>query len=185
MNYYGAKDLASSFLTVRKNTITIAEEIAEKHYDFRAAPEVRTIRQMLVHISMICRLQEQIHSIERRTTLEGFNFPALMKQMIAEEQKQRSKDEIIALLRDEGGRFANWVTNLSDHFLGERVTMPPGMTPLSKTRFEMILGVKEHEMHHRGQLMLMERMLGLVPHLTRAMQERIASMNSAANAARS
>jgi len=41
-------------------------------------------------------------------------------------------------------------------------------------------------MHHRGQLMLVERMLGLVPHLTRAMQARIAAMNSAAaGAARS
>jgi uncharacterized damage-inducible protein DinB len=27
--------------------------------------------------------------------------------------------------------------------------------------------MKEHEMHHRGQLMLIERMLGIVPHLTR------------------
>ena len=32
----------------------------------------------------------------------------------------------------------------------------------------MLLGVKEHEMHHRGQLMLVQRLLGQVPHLTRA-----------------
>jgi uncharacterized damage-inducible protein DinB len=46
----------------------------------------------------------------------------------------------------------------------------------SKTRFEMVLSAKEHEMHHRAQLMLVERMLGIVPHLTRAMQERMAAM---------
>jgi uncharacterized damage-inducible protein DinB len=45
----------------------------------------------------------------------------------------------------------------------------------TKTRFEMLLGAKEHEMHHRGQLMLIERMLGIVPHLTRHMQERMAT----------
>jgi hypothetical protein len=28
----------------------------------------------------------------------------------------------------------------------------------------MMLSVKEHEMHHRGQLMFIERMVGLVPH---------------------
>ncbi len=50
--------------------------------------------------------------------------------------------------------------------------MAPGMTPTSKSRFEMILSVKEHEMHHRGQLMLIERLLGIVPHLTREMQSR-------------
>ena len=30
MNYYGAKELAESFQTVRKNTILIAEEIPEE-----------------------------------------------------------------------------------------------------------------------------------------------------------
>ena len=34
------------------------------------------------------------------------------------------------------------------------------------------------EMHHRGQLMLIERMLGIVPHLTRHMQERMATASS-------
>jgi hypothetical protein len=33
-------------------------------------------------------------------------------------------------------------------------------------------------MHHRGQLMLIERILGIVPHLTRQMQERMAQMQS-------
>ena len=46
--------------------------------------------------------------------------------------------------------------------------MPPGAEPATKSRFEMLLSPKEHEMHHRGQLMMMQRMLGLVPHLTRA-----------------
>jgi uncharacterized damage-inducible protein DinB len=40
----------------------------------------------------------------------------------------------------------------------------------------MLMSVKEHEMHHRGQLMLIERMIGVVPHLTRQMQERMARM---------
>jgi uncharacterized damage-inducible protein DinB len=53
------------------------------------------------------------------------------------------------------------------------------MTPPSKTRFEMLLSTKEHEMHHRGQLMLIERMLGIVPHLTRQMQERMAAASTA------
>ena len=35
-------------------------------------------------------------------------------------------------------------------------------------------------MHHRGQLMLLQRMIGLVPHLTRQMQERMAQHAPAA-----
>jgi hypothetical protein len=33
-------------------------------------------------------------------------------------------------------------------------------------------------MHHRGQLMLIERLLGIVPHLTREMQARLARMQA-------
>jgi uncharacterized damage-inducible protein DinB len=182
MNYYGAKDLAGSFRTVRKNTITIAEEIGEQHYGFSPAPETRTVTQTLVHIGLGPRMAQQIHGVERRTTLEGFDFPGFMQKIMAEEKTQRSKAQIIAFLREEGEKFAGWVDSLSDDFLGQHVTMPPGMQPASKTRFEMIAGVKEHEMHHRGQLMLIERMVGIVPHLTREMQTRMASMNTQAAA---
>ena len=177
MNYYGAKDLAGSFRTVRKNTITIAEEIGEQHYGFSAAPETRTVAQTLVHIGLGPRMAQQIHGVEHRTTLEGFDFPGFMQKIMAEEKIKRNKTQIVAFLREEGEKFTGWVDGLSDDFLSQRIAMPPGMQPASKTRFEMILGVKEHEMHHRGQLMLMERMVGVVPHLTREMQARMASMN--------
>jgi uncharacterized damage-inducible protein DinB len=55
--------------------------------------------------------------------------------------------------------------------------MPAGMGA-AKSRFEMLLGVKEHEMHHRGQLMVIERLIGVVPHLTKQMQERMAAMTA-------
>jgi uncharacterized damage-inducible protein DinB len=178
MNYYGAKDLAESLRTVRKNTVIIAEEIPEDRYGFRAAPETRTVAQILTHIAVAQRMPEQIHAVERRTTLEGFDFPGLMRSIVAEEQTPRSKAQIIALLRDEGERWAKWLESRSDDFLAESVKFPAGMTPSRKTRFEMLLGSKEHEMHHRGQLMLIERMLGIVPHLTRRMQERMAAVSS-------
>ena len=178
MTYYGAKELADSFRTVRKNTIVIAEEIGEEHYGFRATPETRSVGSTLVHIALTPKFQDQIHRIERRTTMEGFDFPGFMGMMMAEEQKPRDKKQTVAMLKEDGERFAQWLDSLSDEFLGERVAMPTGMTPPSRSRFEMILGVKEHEMHHRGQLMLMERMIGVVPHLTREMQARMAAAQS-------
>jgi len=39
-----------------------------------------------------------------------------------------------------------------------------------KNRFEMLINSKEHEMHHRAQLMVIERLLGIVPHPTRNRQ---------------
>jgi uncharacterized damage-inducible protein DinB len=176
MNCYGAKDLAASFRTVRQNTLTIAEEVGEEHYAFSPAPGVKTIGQTLTHIAFAPGLGLQIHAVEKRTTLEGFDFPGYMAMAGARMREVRNKAQIIALLQEEGEKFASWVEGLSDEFLAERITMMPGMTPESKTRFEMLLGVKEHEMHHRGQLMVAERMIGIVPHLTRAMEARMAAM---------
>jgi len=178
MNYYGSKELAASFRTVRKNTITIAEEIGEEHYGFRAAPETRTVGQTLTHLALSTRFPLQIHHTEPRSTMEGFDFPAFFAKLMAEDQVQRSKQEILTLLREEGDRFANFLENVSEEFLAERVSFPAiGNTP-PKSRFEMLLGSKEHEMHHRAQLMVSERMLGIVPHMTREMQARMAAMLS-------
>ena len=177
MNYYGAKELAESFRTVRKNTIQIAEDIPEEKYGFQPAPETRTVAQLLTHIAISYKLQHQVHAKERRTTLEGFDFPSLMQRLAGEEQQPRNKQQILQILRSNGEEWAGWVGGLTEDFLKERVAMPAGMGA-AKSRFEMILGVKEHEMHHRGQLMVLERLLGVVPHMTRQMQERMAAMTA-------
>lgn len=171
---YGATDLANAFRTVRKNTVQIAEDIPEDKYGFIPATGVRSVAQLLTHIALSYRFQREIHG-DRRTTLEGFDFPGLVARLGAEEQKARTKSDIVNLLKSEGDKFAGWLETLRDDFLAEHVKMPPDSQPATKTRFEMIMSVKEHEMHHRAQLMLIERMLGLVPHLTRQMQERMAA----------
>jgi len=176
MTYYGAKELADSFRTVRKNTVLVAEDIPENQYGYRAAPEVRSVGELLVHIALSPTMAERIHGAERLTSLEKFDFFTFIGEMQAQEKQARSKAQVIELLRQNGDRFAKWLEGLDEKFLTERVTYPPGMTPSSKTRFEMLLGSKEHEMHHRAQLMLIERILGIVPHLTRDMQARIAAM---------
>ena len=101
-----------------------------------------------------------------------------MATVNSEQSKPRSKAQIIELLESAGERFASFLEGLSEEFLSQQVTMMPGGDPATRTRFEMLLSAKEHEMHHRGQLMLVERMLGIVPHLTRDFQERLARMQA-------
>jgi len=175
LNYYGPKDLASSFRTVRKNTITIAQELPEKDYSFRPTPNTRSAGELLAHIALAHTFQHQIHAQERRTTLVGFDFPSLMQRLVAEEKMSRSKDQTLEMLRSSGEKWAGWLDGLSEGFLAEQVALPPGATPAAKSRFEMILSVKEHEMHHRGQLMVIERLVGIVPHMTREMHARMAA----------
>ena len=175
MNYYGGKQLAESFRTVRGNTLPIAEDSPEDKYSVRPMPDSRSVGELFAHIGMAAAFQKQVHGVERRSTLAGFDFPGLMQRMQTEEKAPRTKAQVIELLTIQGESWAKWLESLDDKFLGEVVTMPPGGTPPSRTRFDMLLSVKEHEMHHRGQLMLIERILGITPHLTRRMQERFAA----------
>ena len=180
MNGYGGKNLAESFRTVRRNTVKIAEDIPEDKYAFKATPDTKSVGQLLTHIALLHRMPQQIHQTEKRTTLEGFNFPGMMQKLGAEEQQPRTKAQIIEMLTKDAEAWASYLEGLSDDFLAEEVGMPPGMQPAKKTRFEMLLSPKEHEMHHRGQLMLIQRMLGQTPHLTRQMQERMAAAQARA-----
>ena len=181
MTYYGGKEMAASFRTVRENTLKIADEIPEDKYGFKPSGESRSIGQTLTHIALGPGFQHHIQS-NKISDLKTVNFGELMQKAGAEEAKTRTKAEIIAFLKAEGDKFAAFLEGLQESFLGESVSMPPGMQPPAKSRFEMLLGAKEHEMHHRAQLMTMQRMIGQVPHLTRQMQERMAQMAAAAAA---
>src|SRR5216684_2908858 len=153
MSSYGGKELASAFRTVRKNTIQVAVDIPESQYGHVAAPECKSVARMLAHIGTATRIWDEIDRKRRLTTLAGLNFQEMRDRFDAEESRPRSKAEIVELLRTDG--------------------------KTQKSRFERLLSAKEHEMHHRGQLMLIERQLGIVPHVTRQFNERMAAMRAA------
>jgi len=170
MNSYGGLQLGQAFRTVRKNTIQIAEDIPESKYDFVAAPGTDSVARRLAHIAFGPMLYEDMHRVKRVTTLKGYDFGAIVARAKAEEAKLTTRPQIIEALKSEGDRFATWLESLTPEFLSETFTDPTGGNP--RPRLESLLSPKEHEMHHRGQLMLIQRMIGIVPHLTRQREER-------------
>ncbi len=176
MSCYGGKEMAAAFRTVRKNTIQVAEDIPEDKYDFVPAPGVKPVAKTLTHMAITTQLWPAIIKDEI-TTLTGFDFMPLRDHVAAEEAKPRTKAEILELLRSEGEKFASWLETLNEEFLSVGVIDGDGKTV--KTRFERVLGGKEHEMHHRGQLMLIQRMLGITPHITRQAEERMKQLRAA------
>src|SRR5262249_37032837 len=131
MTYYGAKELAEAYRTVRKNTLIIANEIPEDKYSFQATPETRTVAETLTHIALSPRMAYHLHKELQLTDLTGFDSPTFFAGLMAEAGKPRTKDEIIALLSEEGEKVAGWMETLSEDFLGTRVTFPAGMEPPS------------------------------------------------------
>jgi uncharacterized damage-inducible protein DinB len=171
MNYYGAKDLAESWRTVRKNTLQVAEDIPEDKYSFKATPDTMSVAEILAHLATSTHWANEIHFTGKMTNVTIPDFGKLLGEAGKQSATLTSKAAIIEALKTRGEEFAKKLESLTDAQLGERVTLPNG----SKTRFEMLLGVKEHEMHHRAQLFQIERMVGIVPHLTRARQQQQAA----------
>ncbi len=166
MNHYGPQQLADALRTVRKNTILVAEDIPEESYGYRVTPDSRSVAETLLHIAAAPQLDYYIHGSERISSIEDFSlFGTLLKEAPIHEKLPYSKAQIVNLLRAEGEKWAVFVERIPNSQAEELVTMPSGAA--SKSRFEMLQGTKEHEMHHRAQLMVVERLLGVVPHLTR------------------
>ena len=176
MHGYDARNLAQSFRTVRKNTIQIAEEIPEDKYDFRPAPDSRSVAETLRHMAVATSFPIQAHG-QRLTEFKPTLFFEVHARQAQAEAELKTKSDILKALHDNGEELATFMEGVSEGVLEEKVSFPPQANTPPKTRFEMLLSSKEHEMHHRAQLMVVERMLGIVPHLTRAMQERIAAMS--------
>ena len=178
MTYYGGKEMAEAFRTVRRNTIQIAEDIPDDKYAYRAAPEVQTVAEELAHVAAATWWHRQAHSVDKKTFISFEDFGSYMGKSAEIEKGLTTKAQILDALRKGGDDFAQFLESLTPEQLAETVSFPPPVQPSSRTRFEMLLGVKEHEMHHRAKLMVVERLLGIVPHLTRIRQQRMTAQGA-------
>src|SRR5262245_28673865 len=111
MTYYGAKEMAEAFRTVRNNTIKIAEELPENQYDFKPAPETKPVAQTLAHIALAPQFQRFVHDrkITDMTTISMADFGEMFQRFSEEESKPRTKAEVIEFLKTEGESFATFL----------------------------------------------------------------------------
>src|SRR6267378_2083856 len=101
MTYYGGKELAASFRTVRANTVKIAQDIPEDKYGFQAAPDTKPVGKLLTHIAVVTSFASHVHG-NKIADIAKVDFAALMGKVAAEEAKPRTKAEIIEFLKTEG-----------------------------------------------------------------------------------
>src|SRR5258708_21604765 len=161
MNPYGTPQLASAMRTVRKNTILVAEDIPEESYGYRVTPDSRSVAETLLHIAAAPQLDYYVHGSERISSIEDFQlFGNLLKEAPIHEKLPYSKAQIVNLLRAEGEKLAEFVERIPQSQAYELATRPNGAP--SKSRFGMLQGAKKQGMHHRAQLMVVERLLGVV-----------------------
>ena len=169
------ESLIVTWKEVRNGFIAEAEQIPADQFSFRATPETRTVAELLQHI------------IETQAVLTGEACraePNLMRQPFADHIKEYApevsattdKDGLLALMRSSFEAGAATIRANADK-LGDSMKRFDGreMTKLDLLRF-----ASSHEMYHRGQLTVYERLLNIKPALTTRFEKLFAQSRAQA-----
>jgi uncharacterized damage-inducible protein DinB len=146
----------------REGIVEEVENIPEEEWDFRPAPESRSVRELVRHI-----VESGLMAAGELARLDGdFRrqaFPDFIREYAGHVAGITNRGELIELLRDtrrDGDRRFREAGELHMLQFIHRFDGQPG------TRLAWLHHAVEHEMYHRGQLALYARLLGRVPALT-------------------
>src|SRR5829696_272060 len=153
-----AETIIGLWKDIRSGLIQEVEKIPEDQFSFRATPETRSITEMMQHI------------IEAQKVLVGETCrtePNFMRQSLAAHGKEYAagvkevadKNGLLELLRSSMDEAEACMSAHADK-LDETMTRLDGQST-SKSAF--LIFALSHEMYHRGQLTVFERLLNIEP----------------------
>ena len=152
------EEFLSQWRDSREGLIREAERIPEDKLDFRATSETRSVLELLYHViesermlvGEICRDDTDLRRL-------------LTKSPDTEVRVVTTKNAIIALLRSSLVSSSDQITRFGAESLDQLLT---GFDGRKITKMAMLQFTLAHEMYHRGQLTIYERLLGIEPALT-------------------
>ena len=153
--------LIETWSEVRAGLVKEASQVPEDKYSYRPAPESRTVAEVLQHI------------IEAQKMIVGETCrpdPNLMRQSFADHIKEYApevgaifdKNGLLELLRSS---METSEATLRSSFVDLNYTMRR-FDQKEVSKLEFLNFAIAHEMYHRGQLTVYERLLGVEPALT-------------------
>ena len=147
----------------RNGIIDEVQNIPADQFDFCPAEGVRSVAELVVHI-MEVSLMMAGELTRPDTNLKRWPWPKLLNHYAGHVQSLRTKRELVAALKrtlKEGSAKFREAGEL--HMLG-RIERFDGQLG---TRLAWFHHGIAHEMYHRGQLALYQRLMGITPALTK------------------
>ena len=147
----------------RLGVIAEIKNIPAKQFDFRPTPEVRSVRELAVHILEVALMMTG-ELTRPDTNFRRKPFPQLLKLYAKPAYEAETRAQLLKLLKtqlDDGIRAFREAGELSLYQLIEQFDGSLG------TKFTWFQHGIAQEMYHRGQLTLYARLLGEVPALTK------------------
>jgi uncharacterized damage-inducible protein DinB len=155
---------------VRNGLIKEVELIPAEQMGFKPAPESRTAIELLHHIIEIQRVLAGEMCRDNTNFQRG--FPALIADFSGSTKEATTKEAVLALLPSSLEESTAMIVSFGDENFEQGMTRFDGK---QCTKLEMLNFTVAHEMYHRGQLTVYERLLGIEPALTQLFRKMSAS----------
>ena len=150
-----ADDTINSWNGIARKLIEMAEDFPEDKYDYRPTPEVRSFRQMMLHIAGVNYLLAK--------AVKG--LPVDPAEEDPPVEKFRTRKDVVDFLTKSFAEGAALVQEKGERGLRQQVKHPFAER-LVTTHSLWMLGI-EHSGEHYGNLVVYYRLNGLVPPVSR------------------
>lgn len=165
-----AETIIALWKDARGGLIEEVERIPEDQFSFKATPDTRSIAEVLQHIISAQKMlvAECCHP---DANLMRQSFAAHVEEYGRGVNDVTDKSGLVALLRSSMDEAAASISSYGDK-LDETMM---GMTGKPITKSAFLTFAFSHEMYHRGQLTVFERLLSIEPALTERFRRLTAS----------
>lgn len=165
-----AETIIAIWKDVRGGLIQEVERIPEDQFSFRATSDTRTVAEVLQHIISAQKMLVG-ESCRPDANLMRQSFAAHIKEYGAGVNAVTDKNGLLELLRTSMDEAITCINSYGDKL--EETMM--GLTGKPVTKSAFLTFAMGHEMYHRGQLTVYERLLNIEPALTERFNKMIAS----------
>jgi uncharacterized damage-inducible protein DinB len=136
----------SQWEATRNLVLTMAESIPEDKYDYKPTPEVRTVREQLIHLTQENHMFLSQVAGESSGDLSRFN-------------NLKTRAEVLRALRESYEYGAKILAGLNEQTAMEMISFRNNRVP----RFAPILSNISDNQNHYGNLVVYVRLNGMVP----------------------
>ena len=158
--------LLRNWNTARQGLIPELQQIPAEKFDFRATPETRSVAEIARHILAVQKiLVSELCRREYQFTLQSV---LAQEPGCLAETAGLDKDGLIAALQSSMKWVEETIRSFGEDGLAETITKFDGS---AGSKLEMLHFTVAHEMAHRGQITVYERLLGIEPALTKRFKQ--------------
>ncbi len=147
----------------RNGVIDEARNIPGRHWDYRPTPEVKSVRELVVHILEVAMLMTG-ELTRPDTDFHREPWPTLLEQYAKPAYEANTRGDLLKLLRMQLREGTAAFRRAGELHMLQLITRFDGE---QGTRFAWLYHGIAQEMYHRGQLTTYARLLGIEPALTK------------------